>query len=216
MKEALDAQQEHWENTFTEKPDLFGTSPSEPAKAAARMFKKEGVKTLLELGSGQGRDTLFFARSGFQVYALDYSGVAIQTIGGKAEKEGLSGLIRPSRHDIRKPLPFEDVSLDACFSHMLFCMALTTEELRFLAGEIRRVLKPGGMNIYTVRHSGDPHYRKGIHRGEDMYEAGGFIVHFFDREKVEKLAEGFEIFEIAEFAEGVLPRRLFRVTLRKI
>ena len=49
-----------------------------------------------------------------------------------------------------------------------------------------------------------------------MYEiSGGFIVHFFTREKVERLARGFEILGIEEFKEGALPRKLFRVTLRK-
>ena len=215
MKEILNAQQEHWEETFAEKTDMFGASPSEPAKAAVELFKTEGAKTVLELGCGQGRDTLVFARSGFRVYALDYSEVAIRTIREKAEEAGISDLIQPFRHDIRNPLPFEDGSLDACFSHMLFCMALTVEDLDFLAGEIRRVLKPGGLNVYTVRHTGDPHYQKGIHRGEDMYEVGGFIVHFFSREKVEKLAKGFEIVDLQEFEEGGLPRKLFRATLRK-
>jgi SAM-dependent methyltransferase len=215
MNDVLNAQQEHWEDTFAEKPDMFGASPSEPAKAALDLFTKEGAKTILELGSGQGRDTLYFARNGFKVCALDYSEVAIRTIAEKAEKADLADQIRPCRHDIRSPLPFEDGSLDACFSHMLFCMALNSAELEFLCGEIRRVLKPGGLNIYTARHTGDPHYQKGIRRGEDMYEMRGFIVHFFSREKVEKLAKGFEIVEIREFEEGGLPRRLFRVTLRK-
>ena len=215
MKEALNAQQEHWEDTFAEKADMFGSSPSEPARAAAECFKKEGVKTILELGSGQGRDALFFAREGFRVYALDYSEVAIRTIAEKAEQAGVPDLIQPSRHDVRNSLPFEDGSLDACFSHMLFCMALTMGELDFLTGEIRRVLKPGGLNVYTVRHTGDPHYQKGIHRGEDMYEVGGFIVHFFSREKVQILSKGFTIVSTQEFEEGGLPRKLFRVTLRK-
>jgi SAM-dependent methyltransferase len=216
MNDVLNAQQEHWENTFAEKPDMFGASPSEPAKAALVLFTKEGAKTVLELGSGQGRDTLFFGKGGLKVFALDYSEAAIQTIAEKAEKAGLSALIQPSRHDIRRPLPFEEGSVDACFSHMLFCMALTSAELECLCGEIRRVLKPNGLNIYTVRHTGDPHYQKGIHRGEDMYAVGGFIVHFFSREKVEKLAKGFEVVDIREFEEGGLPRKLFRVTLRKI
>ncbi len=216
MKEALNGQQDHWEETFAGKPDMFGASPSEPAKAAMELFKREGAKAILELGSGQGRDALFFAQGGFWVYALDYSEVAIRTIAEKAEKAGLSARVKPSRHDIRRPLPFEDGSVDACFSHMLFCMALTSAELEFLCGEIRRVLKPGGLNVFTVRHTDDPHYQKGVHRGEDMYEVGGFIVHFFSREKVEELARGFQIVEIQEFEEGGLPRKLFRATLRKI
>ena len=98
---------------------------------------------------------------------------------------------------------------------MLFCMALTTVQLQLLSEEIRRVLKLGGISAYTVRHTGDTHYKKGIHRGEDMYEVGGFIVHFFSREKVELLAKGYEIIGVHEFEEGELPRKLFLVMLRK-
>jgi len=216
MKQALNDQQPHWEDTFAEKPDMFGTSPSAPAKAAAEMFKRAEAVNIMELGCGQGRDTIFFAQSGFQVFALDYSEVAIQTIKEKAGRTGLSAKIIALRQDVRQPLPFQDGLLDACYAHMLYCMALTTAELEFLSEEIRRVLKTGGLNIYTVRHTRDPHYGKGIHRGEEMYEVGGFIVHFFSREKVEHLAKGYEIVTIEEFEEGGLPRKLFRVALRKI
>ncbi len=214
-KETIDAQQEHWEQTFTEKLDMFGVEASDSARKAAEIFKKEGKREILELGCGQGRDTIFFLKNGFQVYALDYSEKGLKAIAGKAQELGLLKFVTTRVHDARNPLPFDDTSFDACYSHMLFCMALTTSELRFLFDEIRRVLKPGGLNIYTVRHTGDVHYRAGIHRGEDMYEMGGFIVHFFSREKVEILAKGYEIVSIDEFEEGGLPRKLFRVILRK-
>lgn len=105
----------------------------------------------------------------------------------------MTNLIRAVRHDAREPLPFEDNSFDCCYSHMLFCMALTTAELEPLSAEIRRVLRPGGVNVYTVRHTGDAHGRTGIHRGEEMYE----------------------VVSIDEFEEGGLPRKLYRVTLRR-
>ena len=63
-KPALDAQREHWERTLGARPDMFGAAPSEPARAAADLFRTERVRSILELGGGQGRDTLFFARSG--------------------------------------------------------------------------------------------------------------------------------------------------------
>ena len=95
-------------------------------------------------------------------------------------------------------------------------MALTTSELEFITDEIRRVLKPGGLNIYTVRNKNDAKYRTGIHRGEDLYEIrGGFIVHFFDWDKIEHLSSGFDIIDIDEFEEGILPKKLYRVILRK-
>lgn len=214
-KNLLSAQQGHWETTFAETEDLFGDEPSESACRAAELFKKEGVTRILELGAGQGRDTLFFARQGFRVEALDYTETGINAIEDTARRLGVAASITARRHDLRQPLPFADATFDACYSHMMFCMAFTTAELAFIAGEVRRVLKPAGLHVYTVRHTGDAHYGRGIHHGEDLYELNGFIVHFFNREKVKALARGFEIAGIDEFEEGPLPRKLFHVTLRK-
>ncbi len=214
-KEVLNAQHSHWEKTLANRPEMFGKEPSEPGRKAAELFKREGKINILELGGGQGRDTLFFARNGFRVTVLDYSQEGIGTITEKASAAGLSQFITGAQHDVRATLPFADDAFDACYSHMLFCMALTTVELEFLAGEVRRVLKPEGINFYTVRHTGDPHYGTGIHRGEDRYEVNGFIVHFFSREKVNQLSKGYEILGVDEFEEGSLPRKLFSVILRK-
>lgn len=214
-KEVLNQQQDNWKGTFSKKPDMFGNEPSEPARKAVELFKKEGKTKILELGAGQGRDTIFLAQNGLQVYALDYSQSGIGAIVQKAQRLDLSDSITTIQHDIRQQIPFENEFFDGCYSHMLYCMALTTSELEFLSQEVRRVLRPNGINIYTVRHTNDAHYGAGIHRGEDMYEVGGFIVHFFNKEKIKHLAKGFEIVSIDEFEEGGLPRRLFRVTLRK-
>lgn len=214
-KDILDHQRPHWDTTFAQKPDVFGRVPSEPALKAVELFKRERKTHLLELGGGQGRDTVFFAREGFQVTVLDYSQTAVDTLAAKAAATGLTNRITALRHDVREPLPFGNDSFDCCYSHMLFCMALTTAELDGLSQDVRRVLKPGGLSVYTVRHTNDPHYGTGIHRGEDMYEVGGFIVHFFSLEKVRQLARGYEIVSIDEFEEAGLPRKLYRVTLRK-
>ncbi len=106
-------------------------------------------------------------------------------------------------------MPFGDGSFDACYAHMLFCMAFTTREIEAIAGEVRRVLRPRGLVLYTARTTADPDFGRSVARGEDMYEVGGFIVHFFS------LAQGFELVDVVEFEEGPLPRRLFRVTMRK-
>jgi len=211
----LEAQRKQGEMTFAETENLFGDGPSAPARIAASRFKTEGVINLLELGAGQGRDTLLFAHQGFGVTALDYSDTGLRIIEEKARRHGRISSISLLRHDLRKALPFADGTFDACYSHMLFCMAFTTAELEFIFGEIRRVLKPVGLHIYTVRHAGDAHYGQGIHHGEDLYETNGFVVHFFNREKVEALARGFEIVGIDEFVEGSLPRKLFYVTLKR-
>ncbi|MDA0252836.1 MAG: class I SAM-dependent methyltransferase [Actinomycetota bacterium] len=75
--------------------------------------------------------------------------------------------------DAREPLPLPDASMDAVYSHMLFNMALSTPQLQRLAAEIHRVLRPGGLHVYTNRHVGDAHYGEGTQHGDDMFENGG-------------------------------------------
>lgn len=212
----LSRQQAHWGKTYATHAEMFGREPSAPAQAAAALFLAERKTDLLELGAGQGRDTLFFAGQGLRIHALDYSQEAAAAIADKATTAGLATAIAVACHDVRAPLPFADERFDACYSHMLFCMALTTAELERLATDVRRVLRPGGLHVYTVRTIADPHYGTGIDRGDDMYEVGGFIVHFFGRALVDRLAAGYELLSVDEFEESTLPRRLVRVSLRKV
>ena len=214
-KKHLKNQAQHWETTFSSRSEMFGDSPSFAAIKATEIFKKAGLNNILELGGGQGRDSLYFAQSGFNVQVLDYSQSGVDSIIKKSKELGLTHSITAKIHDIKRPLPFKDESFDGCFSHMLYCMAFTTKELKNISNEIYRVLKPGGINIYTVRHTEDADYGNGIHRGEDLYETGGFIVHYFSTEKIKQLSSGFDILNIESFEEGTLPRKLFRVTLKK-
>ena len=194
---------------------MFGLDPSKAAITTLKTFEGEKIKKIVEFGAGLGRDTIFFAKNSFNVEALDYSPTAIKIINKKVIQHKLSNLVSTKIFDVRKKLPFEDNSVEACFSHMLYCMALTTVELKYLNSEICRILKPGGINIYTARHTKDGDYKNGIHIGEDLYENGGFIVHFFSIEKVRQVADGFNIINIEKFEEGKFPRKLFKVILKK-
>ena len=215
-KKILNQQSQHWEKKFSSKPEMFGLEPSIPAKKSLELFKKQNITKIIDLGAGLGRDTIFFAQNLIHVNALDYSPSGIKVINKKAEKQNLSNLISTKIFDVRKKLPFESNSIDACFSHMLYCMALTNIELENLNNEICRVLKPNGINIYTVRHTNDGDYKKGIHIGEDLYENDGFIVHYFSKDKINSLLKGFKNLEIENFEEGNFPRKLFIVYNKKI
>ena len=195
---------------------MFGLEPSIPAKKSLELFKKQNITKIIELGAGLGRDTIFFAQNSIHVKVLDYSLSGINVINKKAEKLNLSNFISTKIFDVREKLPFEDNSVDACFSHMLYCMALTNNDLENLNNEIHRILKPKGINIYTVRHANDGDFKKGIHIGEDLYENDGFIVHFFSKDKVKSLLKGFENISIDEFEEGGFPRKLYFVVNKKL
>lgn len=212
----LDKQQPHWEEKFTANETMFGEEPSQSAVRALKTFKEKRCKNIIELGAGQGRDTLYFAQNGLHVTVLDYSQKGIEIINQQAEKLGLTDQVEIIYHDVRKPFPLEDVSYDGCYSHMLYCMALTTDELIELSSQVQRVLKVGGLNIFTARNTNDVDYHTGIKRGDNLFEVGTFIIHFFDEETIDTISEGFEVTEVWEFEEGGLPRTLWMVTQEKI
>jgi SAM-dependent methyltransferase len=204
-----------WSATFGARPDFLGSEPSEPGRAALTRFAAAGVEELLELGPGQGRDTMLFAGAGLRVIAMDYAEPGLAQIRAKAEAAGVAPAVTTVVGDVRLRLPLAAGSVGACYAHMLLCMALTTAEIERLVGEVRRVLRPGGLFVYTVRTTADAHFRVGIGHGDDRWETGGFIVHFFDRELIDRLASGWEILAVAEFEEGKLPRRLAAVTMQR-
>ena len=211
----LDAQQAHWQDVWGSCP-TFSANPSYSVQVAVTVFQDMGVREVLELGAGEGRDSLFFLQSGFDLHAMDYAEEALKQLSKKVKLQGLDGNLRLTQHDIRKPLPLPDHSIDACYSHMLYCMALTDDELKFLNREVLRVLKPGGVNILTVRNDKDPARGMGRHLGEMYYELeGGFIVRFFDDAAVEMLGNGYEVDDVEFFEEGDLPKQLTMLTLRK-
>ena len=214
-KKILNQQSQHWEKNFSIKTEMFGLEPSFPAKKAIELFKEHKIKKIIELGAGLGRDTIFFAKNSIHVEALDYSPLGIKIINQKINQNNFSNLVNTKILDVRKTLPFEDNSIDGFYSHMLYCMALTTSDLENLNKEIHRILKPGGINIYTVRHTNDGDFKKGVQIVEDMYENDGFIVHFFSKNKINSLMSGFVNLETTNFEEGSFPRKLFFVCNKK-
>ena len=194
---------------------MFGLEASEPAKKSLKIFQENNINTIIELGAGLGRDSMYFSINNLSVTSLDYSQSGINIINKKINKYKLKN-IKTKVFDIRQKLPFEDNSIDGCFSHMLYCMALSNQNLFNLNKEICRILKPDGLNIYTVRNEHDGDYKNGIHRGEDMYENDGFIVHFFNKTKINQLTDGFKNIKIESFEEGTFPRKLYFVVNKKI
>lgn len=211
-REPADAQREHWQRTYATHPRTYGDAPSAAAVHAAAVFCVAGAKDVLELGAGHGRDVLYFAGCGFTVRAMDFSAAGLEQLEKRAAESVVGSSVDVMVHDVRRPLPLPDASVDAVFAHMLMCAALSTPEIHELVREVRRVLRPGGTFVYTVRHTGDTHYGTGTAHGDDIFEHGGFAVHFFDRALVDALAEGWELREVHAFEEGDLLRRLWRIT----
>jgi len=211
----LNNQEEYWEINYANKPKMFGLEPSFAAEEALKVFKKKNISSIVELGAGLGRDTIFFAKNNIKVEALDYSKTAVMIIKKKVKELNLSEFVSTKVFDVRKKLPFKNNSIQGIFSHMLYCMSLKNLEVQNLNNEILRVLVKGGVNIYTVRNFEDGDYKNGLHIEDESYQNDGFIINFFSKKKIEELLVGFSNIKIDRFNEGNFPRKLFIVQNQK-
>ncbi len=122
-----------WNKVYSNDSSFFGDEPSKFALMCYEDFVKHKVQKILELGCGQGRDSLFFASKGLEVYAIDSSKVAIENLITKTKELRLD--INLKNIDAVKGLPFHNNHFDAVYSHMFYNMGFTDNELKFLFSE---------------------------------------------------------------------------------
>jgi len=102
-----------FDNTYDEKPEFFG----HPYKELQDYFSNYSTRgSLLDLGCGQGRDSIFLASIGYRVTAVDSSKIGIQQMIKKTQSQGLEvdGIVS----DI------ENLKLEKKFDVILFDMLL--------------------------------------------------------------------------------------------
>ncbi len=206
-----------WDRIYQTDNSFFGQEPSNFALFCYNDYMKEKnhVKKIVELGCGQGRDTLFFASKRIDVTALDFSSIAIKGLVKHAKEMKLLDKIHASIFDPRnKRIPFSKDEFDAVYSHMFFNMRFTCEQLKFMFQEIRRILKNDGFNFFSVRNHDDKSYGQGKQIDNEIYDINGFQIRFYTKQHVKTLVkEGFEILDIKEIYEE--PVTLYLVSTRK-
>ena len=201
-----------WDKVYSNDTAFFGEDPSDFAQKCYSDFKNYGVKRILELGCGQGRDTIFFASNGLDVHAIDASKVAIKNMYQKIRQKNISLDLR--YFEARQILPFNSGYFDAVYSHMFYNMRFTDEELRYLFKESSRVLKKIGLLYFSVRSDKDVLYNKGKKIDSNIYEINDFRIRFFTKEQIKSfLAINFEIKNMEESYEG--PVSLYLVFCNK-
>ncbi|MDK2973554.1 MAG: tellurite methyltransferase [Candidatus Sumerlaeota bacterium] len=103
-----------------------------------------GMK-VLDAGCGDGRNLVYFMRTGFQVFGVDRSHEALQAVRTLAARVSPSSPETNFRPDMVESLSFEDAAFDVVLSNAVLHFARGTEHFDAMVGEMARVLRPGGI-----------------------------------------------------------------------
>jgi len=133
----------HWANSM---------EPSSLAEYFVTEIKREKLTgTILEIGSGNGRDSIYFGKHGYDVTGIDISPDATKIAN---ENNDLSN-VKFQVGDAER-LPFKDNSFDAVYS----LSVLHSTDLEKSIKELSRVLDSGGLSVLYL-------YNKSIYPDEE-------------------------------------------------
>lgn len=125
--------------------DIF--KPHEDMQKIAEYFKKNKVSKILDLGCGAGRNLLYLAKQGFEIYGLDYASEGINLIKKQLKEHGLETKLTTS--SFYKKLPYQDNYFDAIISVQSIQHG-TNKQITHTIKEMERVLKNKGLIFITV------------------------------------------------------------------
>jgi len=163
----------------------------------AEVLQQHGCRSVVDLGCGSGRHTVFLTQRGFDVIGLDNSPKALSLSREWLTQEGLPA--RLVLADIRRPLPLRAGWCDALVTTQVIHHARLAT-VQGTAHEMARLLRPGGVLFVSVPSRTDP--------GETFTEVepGTFVPtggdeaglphHIFTAEGLAALFPGYTVLEL--------------------
>lgn len=172
----FDRDTEYW-NIYYEK-NMAPEEPSLFAKYVASELQKG--KTLLELGCGNGRDSLFFYTQGLNVTAVDASDRTIAQLKEKNVEDNICFIC----DDFVCSSAIFSGQFDYCYSRFSLHAINEKQETEVLKN-VFGVLKSGGKFFIEVRSVNDELYGQGRKVGPDAYIFNGHFRRFVRKEDLE-------------------------------
>jgi len=128
------------------RPKPFDTPPSPAAVFFLEFLKSKGMRTagakLADIGCGSGRDSVFFARNGFEVHAIDRDSSAT----GGLDLHG----VRVHCHSAMDAWLFEDAFFDFAIDVLCYGQEQDAGGRALYRRELKRTLRPGGYYLVCL------------------------------------------------------------------
>ena len=177
----------YWNKRFRESEGKFFQTSAFGIKAC-QMVQEKNLVSLLELGSGKGRDTFHFDKQGLKVTAVDISDELVKYV----KKRSNATVIQSDIKDINFPGNHFDVVYARLSLHYF-----SNEDTEMIFGKIFNCLKPSGIFFAQCKSLNDHDYGKGEKIAEHTFKHG-HIRHFFSMEYMKEKAHKFNIIELYE------------------
>lgn len=180
---------DYWENIYKENKtiNLYDGFLDKYLK----YFKKENF-LILDLGSGNGTNSLFLLDKGYNVISLDFSSFALKEL---KEKNQNAKIIE---HDLLKDLPFEKESVDLVIADLSLHYFSKEDTLKII-NNIDNILKKDGILIARVNSVKELKSEKINKKIEDnFYFINGYNKRFFSSRDINFF---FNIFSSLTFEE---------------
>src|SRR3989338_2127374 len=127
--------------------DNFTKKPQRNLPQIANFFKLNNISRILDLGCGSGRNIVYLAKEGFEMYGLDISSEGVHKTKLWLKKEGVNASLKV--RSMYGKLPYQKNYFDA-----IMCIRTlnhgTIQDIRKAISEIKRILKPNGFIYLTV------------------------------------------------------------------
>ncbi len=168
-----DTQQRAWDREYRSSKMLSPSNiPHADVVRFLRWLKKERKRAdnpldvdglhVLDLGSGTGRNSYYFAEQGASVVGFEFSETALATARKLAAHSDL--VIDYRAQNIGMPYPLEDASIDLILD-VTSSNSLSDAERKLYLGELDRVFKPGGyLFLRALSLESDAHAKELVKR----------------------------------------------------
>lgn len=218
-KEEFNKDTAYWNAYYQQKPSILNESSSFAKEMLCRIKSQktdDEIKYLLDLGCGNGRDSIFFAQNGLHVIGIDASNVAIEIL---EQMHGWDENLEFMCDDFVTASVLFQREYDYCYSRFTLHAINERQEEQLLVN-VYKALKKGGLFMIEARTVHDAIYGLGDLVEKNAYIYNGHYRRFIDPEEVQEKVRkvGFDIvysressgFSKTEVDDPVLLRLILR------
>jgi SAM-dependent methyltransferase len=206
-------QQQIWLEEHSNKstlPSMAKVDPTSGVLAFAEWLKSQGVPfkgRAVDIGAGKGRNSVYLASLGYEVFALEYIEPARKAGQSLAESRGLSDQTHFINAEVDHTWDFADNYFDVAIDSFASIDVETRGGREVCRDEMFRTLTPGGLALVNVVSADDEWEQELIanHPGSEpnstLWPQNGKFQKDYDEAELREFFQGFEVVELKKVSK---------------